>query len=54
MCGLQDAYFECKDKTDSTAGIDDSVGKHGLPLCTTTSKLQLKYRTVIQNSQKSS
>ena len=29
---------------------DDNVGKHGSPPCTTTSKLQLNYRTtIIQN-----
>ena len=34
---------------------DVSVGKHSMPLCTTTSKLQLNYRTTMtQNCQKSS
>ena len=37
------------------SGQDGGVGRHGLPLCTTTSKLQLKYRTTsTQNHQKSS
>ena len=36
-----------------TSRQDGGVDKHGLPPCTTTSKLQLNYRTiVIQNHQK--
>ena len=30
-----------------TSGQDGSVGRHGLPPCTATSKSQLNYRTII-------
>ena len=37
----------------SASGQDDDIGRHGSPLCTTTSKLQLKHRTTItQECQK--
>ena len=45
----------CSKKTPNkrASGQDGTIGKHGSPLLTTTSKLQLKYRTTItQNHQK--
>ena len=49
-------YIYGKDKMiERTSGQDGGVGKHGLSLRTTTSKLQLKYRTTIaQKCQKTS
>ena len=39
-------------KSSWTSGQDGSIGRHGLPLCTTTMKLQLKHGTTItQNLQ---
>ena len=45
--------FEILKNDHQTSGQDGGMGKHGLPCCTTTSKLQLKYRTTItQECQK--
>ena len=48
----QSAFLKKKKKFRWTSGQDGDigygvVGKHGWPLCTTTSKLLLKYRTTI-------
>ena len=42
-------------RNEPTSGQNGSKGTHSSPLCTTTSKLQLKYGTTMtQNHQKSS
>lgn len=36
-----------KDIRREASSQDGNVGRHGSPLCTTTSKVQLKYKTTI-------
>ena len=48
-------WGQIRETVTETSGQDGGIGRYGLPPHTTTSKLQLNYKTTItQNHQKSS